>query len=148
MDILLFLLNNWDDVLVVVVLGLSLTAGFHRWVKVNGPIFKKMSLPERIAYITRILTNLAPIALTLVTSAEERYGTGAGKLKRSAVIDQLYTRIPDEYKKFITEDNLDAIINKALIEAEEIWAKNNKNKSLVYGDELTPHKNPPYNEVK
>ena len=91
-------------------------------------------MAERIAYITRILTNLAPIALVLVTNAEIQFGGGTGQLKRSYVIDELYKRIPDEYKKYITEENLDAIVTKALEEAEKLWSVNNKVKEIVYGD--------------
>ena len=56
--------------------------------------------------------------MVLVTDAEIQFGGKTGQLKRSYVIDELYKRIPDEYKKFITEENLDSIINKVLPEAE------------------------------
>ena len=38
---------------------------------------------------------------------------------------------PDEYKKYITEDNLDAIINRALEEAEKLWASNPRINMMV-----------------
>ena len=47
------------------------------------------------------------------------------------MIDELYKRIPDEYKKYITEDNLDSIINKALEEAERLWANNPRINMMV-----------------
>jgi hypothetical protein len=134
MDVLLFIAAHWHDILVVILLIVSLITGLNRWVVKNGPIFQKMSVVERIAYITRILTNLAPIALVLVTNAEIQFGGGTGQLKRSYVIDELYKRIPDEYKKYITEENLDAIIDKALEEAEKLWSANHKVKEIVYGD--------------
>ena len=86
-----------------------------------------------MAYITRLLTNLVPIALVLVTDAEIQFGGGTGPLKRSYVIDELYKRIPDEYKKYITEDNLDSIINKALEEAERLWVNNPRVNMMVNG---------------
>lgn len=134
MNILLFLAHNWHDILVVILLTVSIITGVNQWVLKNGPILKKMSVAERIAYITRILKNLAPIALVLVTDAEIEFGGGTGQLKRSYVIAELYKLIPDEYKKYITEENLDAIINKALDEAEKLWADNPKVKTLVYGE--------------
>lgn len=134
MKVLLFVANHWHDILVVILLIMSGIAGINQWIKKNGPIFKQMSLHERIAYITRLLTNLAPIALVLVTDAEIQFGGGTGQLKRSYVIDELYKRIPDDYKKYITEDNLDAIINKALEEAEKLWSGNPKVKKIVYGE--------------
>lgn len=134
MDVLLFLARHWHDILVVILLIVSVITGVNQWVKKNGPIFKQMSVQERIAYITRLLTNLAPIALVLVTDAEIEFGGGTGQLKRSYVIDELYKRIPDEYKKYITEDNLDTIINKALEEAEKLWSDNPDIKRIVYGE--------------
>ena len=133
MKVLLFIARYWQDILVVTLLGVSVVTGLNKWVKKNGPIFKEMSAAEKIAYITRLLQNLVPIALVLVTDAEIAFGGGTGQLKRSYVIDELYKRIPDEYKKYITEDNLDSIINKALEEAEKIWSTNTKVKELVYG---------------
>ena len=133
MDVLLYIAKHWHDILVVILLIVSAVAAVKQWVKKNGPILKEMTLEERIAYITRLLTNLAPIALVLVTDAEIAYGSGTGVLKRSYVIDELYKRIPDEYKKYITEDNLDDIINIALEQAERLWSENPKVNKIVYG---------------
>jgi hypothetical protein len=77
---------------------------------------------EKIAYIKRILENLTPLTLLLVTDAEIQFGRGSGQFKRSYVLNELYKRIPDEYKKYITEDNLDVIINTSLPKAESLWA--------------------------
>ena len=135
MDVLLFVAKHWHDILVVILLIVSVIAGVNQWVKKNGPILKQMSVQERVAYITRLLTNLAPIALVLVTDAEIEFGGGTGPLKRSYVIDELYKRIPDEYKKYITEENLDAVIKIALEQAEKLWEENSKVKRIVYGVE-------------
>lgn len=131
MQVLLFIANHWHDILVVILLIASIITGISKWTAKHGPIFEKMSLGEKMAYITRLLTNLVPIALVLVTEAEIQFGSGTGTLKRSYVIDELYKRIPDEYKKYITEDNLDAIINKALEEAERLWANNPRVNMMV-----------------
>ena len=137
MKTILFLANNWQDVLVIILLILSFITGLNKWIAKNGPIFKKMTVVEKMAYVTRLLQNLIPIALVLVTDAEINYGGGTGKLKRSYVMDELYKRIPDEYKKYITEDNMDAIINEALKDAEKLWDQNTKVKTIVYGDTST-----------
>lgn len=131
MQVLLFIANHWHDILVVILLFVSVMTGLTKWTAKYGPIFEKMSLGEKMAYITRLLTNLVPIALVLVTEAEIQFGGGTGPLKRSYVIDELYKRIPDEYKKYITEDNLDSIINKALEEAEKLWANNPRVNMMV-----------------
>lgn len=131
MQVLLFIAHHWHDILVVILLIASIITGISKWTAKHGPIFEKMSLGEKMAYITRLLTNLVPIALVLVTDAEIQFGGGTGLLKRSYVIDELYKRIPDEYKKYITEDNLDSIINKALEEAERLWANNPRINMMV-----------------
>jgi hypothetical protein len=131
MQVLLFIAHHWHDILVVILLIASIITGISKWTAKYGPIFEKMSLGEKMAYITRLLTNLVPIALVLVTEAEIQFGSGTGTLKRSYVIDELYKRIPDEYKKYITEDNLDSIINKALEEAERLWANNPRINMMV-----------------
>lgn len=133
MKVALFMMDHWDDIMVILALVASVITGLNRWVKKFGPLFESMTNAERIAYVTRLLTNLIPIALVLVTDAEINFGPGTGKLKRSYVIDELYKRVPDEYKRFITEDNLDLIINRALEEAEKLWATNTSVTTLVYG---------------
>ena len=131
MNVLLFLAEYWQDILVVILIVASSITGLNQWAKKNGPLLAQMSVQEKRAYTTMLLTNRAPIALVLVTKAEIDYGGGTGVLKRSYVIDELYKRIPDEYKKYITEDNLDSIINAALIQAEKIWNENPNVKKIV-----------------
>ncbi len=133
MKVLLFIANHWQDILVVVLLIASAITGLTKWTTKNGPIFGKISTAEKMAYVTRLLTNLVPIALALVTDAEIQFGGGTGALKRSYVIDELYKRIPDEYKKYITEDNLDTVINSALEGAEKLWKQNPDINRIVYG---------------
>ena len=114
MNVLLFLAEYWQDILVVILINAvvaSSITGLNKWTKKNGPILAQMTVQEKIAYTTRLLTNLAPIALALVTKAEIDYGGGTGVLKRSYVIDELYKRIPDEYKKYITESKAKIDIN-------------------------------------
>jgi hypothetical protein len=133
MHVLKWIIANWHDILVGIVLIAAVITGITQWVKKKGPIFSAMSTAEKMAYITRLLTNLIPIALVLVTDAEIEYGGGTGQLKRSYVIDELYKRIPDEYKKYITEENLDTILNKALTEAKVLWESNEHLKKLIEG---------------
>lgn len=131
MNVFKFVVSNWTDILVFLVLIASAIVGIRQWIKVKGPIFQKMSPAEKIAYVTRLITNLVPIAMVLVTDAEIDYGNGTGVLKRSRVIEQLYTLIPDEYKPYVTEENLDAVINKVLPEAKKLWEENEQIKAIV-----------------
>ena len=131
MTILIFIAEHWDDFLVTLILIATALNGVQQWIKVKGPTFNAMSANEKIAYITRLLNNLIPSALVLVTDAEIQFGGETGVLKRSYVIDELYKRIPDEYKKYITEDNLDSIINRVLPEAQKLWSDNGSVQKLV-----------------
>lgn len=150
MKVLLFIADHWQDILVVILLIVSAITGVSKWTVKNGPIFGKMTTAEKMAYITRLLTNLVPIALVLVTDAEVIYGGGTGALKRSYVIDELYRRIPDEYKKYITEENMDSIINAALEQAEKLWHSNTNVNRIVYGatqsGDFNPHANKLYSD--
>lgn len=134
MNVFKYIIENWHNIFVIILLFVGLITSFVKWIKIKGPLFKSMSNEERIAYITRLLKNIVPIALSLVTDAEITFGGGTGMLKRSYVIDELYKRIPDEYKKYVTEENLDAIINDALEKAEELWEVNPAIKALVYSN--------------
>lgn len=133
MGVVKFIISNWDNVLTVLILFVVAITSLLQWVKKKGPVFVQMSAKEKIAYVTRLLKNLIPISLVLVTDAEIQFGGGTGKIKRSYVIDELYARIPDEYKKYVTEENLDTIITMALEEAERLWEENPELRKLVKG---------------
>lgn len=83
-----------------------------------------LSNEEKIALTRRLLTNLTPIALYLVTEAEVKFGEETGQLKRAYVIDQLYARMPEIFKPYITEANLDIILEMALSSAKVMWEEN------------------------
>lgn len=131
MNVLKFILANWHDILVILVLIASGITGIIKWIKVKGPLFNAMSDKEKIAYVTRLITNLLPSALVLITDAEIQFGGGTGILKKAYVIDELYKRIPDEYKKYITEENLNSLIEKVLPEAKKLWNENVSVKTLI-----------------
>lgn len=130
MDILRFIGAYWHDILVVLILLVSFGFAVKKW----WPNWQAMSSAEKVAYVSRLLQNLIPIALGLVTDAEAQYGGGTGKIKRAYVIDELYSRIPDEFKPYVTEQNLDAILTKALDEAKVLWEENTQIKALIKGE--------------
>ena len=130
MDILRWIGAYWHDVLVIIALATGFVVAIKKW----WPKWKTMSSTEKVAYVTRLLQNLLPIALGLVTDAEITYGGGTGKIKRAYVIDELYSRIPDEFKPFVTEANLEAVLTKALDEARLLWESNDKIKSMIEGE--------------
>lgn len=130
MDILRFIGTYWHDILVILILLVSFGFAVKKW----WPNWQAMSSAEKVAYVSRLLQNLIPIALGLVTDAEAQYSGGTGKIKRAYVIDELYSRIPDEFKPYVTEQNLDAILTKALDEAKVLWEENTQIKALIKGE--------------
>jgi hypothetical protein len=127
MNILRWVIENWDNIIVVIALIAALVAGVIRFVKK----WKAMTNEERIAYVKRLLENLLPSAIKFVTDAERTYGGGTGDLKRAEVMDKLYARIPDAFKPYITEANLRAVLESALDTAKVLWEENSAIHKLV-----------------
>lgn len=69
---------------------------------------------------------LKEILFSLITKAEEEFGSGTGKLKYATVVDWLYERIPSVLKPLFTSKDLENLIETALTEAKDKWAKNPK----------------------
>ena len=127
MKILRWIIENWDNIMVMLALTAAIIIGGIKFVRK----WKTMTNEERIAYVKRLLENLVPIAVKLVSIAEKDYGGGTGVLKRADVIDQLYSRIPDEFKPYVTEKNLDSVLEAALEEARVLWEDNYAINKLV-----------------
>jgi hypothetical protein len=85
----------------------------------------KMTDKEKVAITKRLLINLLPVGITLVTQAEAQWTLKTGGLKEAWVISELYKHIPDEYKAFVTEDNLKEVCDSALKIARIYWESRN-----------------------
>lgn len=116
MDIINFLLANWDSILVV--------AAF---------IIAAVVLVKRGE--TTILKN---ILFKLVTQAEKEFGSGTGELKYAAVSDWIYQRMPAVLKFLFSAKDIDKMIESALAEAKKQWGKNENVKMYLLGDTSTP----------
>lgn len=114
MEIIKFLVANWDSVLVVV--------GFLALVAV---LIKRGE--------TKILKN---ILFKLVTQAEREFGSGTGTLKYAAVSDWLYQRMPAVLKFLFTEKDIDSMIEAVLAEAKAKWGTNDNVKQYIEEGEL------------
>ena len=106
MDVLMFLANNWDSVLVIIA-----------FILIAIVLIKRGE--------SGILKN---ILFNLVTQAEKEYGEGTGKLKYAVVSDWLYQRIPTVLKFLFTSKDIEKMIEDALTTAKEKW---NTNPNLV-----------------
>ena len=114
MEIMKFLVANWDSVLVIV--------GFLALVVV---LIKRGE--------TKILKN---ILFKLVTQAEREFGSGTGTLKYAAVSDWLYQRMPAVLKFLFTEKDIDSMIESVLAEAKAKWGTNDNVKQYIEEGEL------------
>ena len=109
MNIIYFLLANWDSVLVVLAF-----------------IVLCVVLVKRGE--TKILNH---ILFNLVTQAEREFGSGTGALKYAAVSDWIYQRLPAVLKLLFTEKDIDTMIEAALTEAKKKWDTNENMKSYI-----------------
>lgn len=87
-----FLLNYWDSIVAVIVFVIAIVV---------------MIRQKQIKQVKAIL-------LYLVTKAEEQFGGGTGQLKYSAVTTWLYERLPFIAKLFLTEKEIDKLIEDAV----------------------------------
>lgn len=116
MNILNFLLMNWDSVLFVLAVIVIV-----------------------IVLICRGETAiLKEILFRLVTEAEKEYGSGTGELKKAAVIDWLYDKLPAIVKIFLTPDRLGKLIEEVLEIAKEKWAANPSLQQYITGNVPQP----------
>jgi hypothetical protein len=114
MKILALLLANLDSVLVVLAL-------------LVGAI---------LLIVKKQYTILDKIALVLVTEAEKKYGEKTGAVKLAAVIDWLYPKIPAIIRLFITEKQIEKIVERVLTDAQKKWESNPNLSSYISGTEV------------
>lgn len=109
MNVLTFLAENWDSVLVIVAF-----------------------LALVVVLIKRGETKiLKQILFNLVTQAEKQFGSGTGSLKYAAVADWIYQRIPAVLKLLFTSSDIEKMIEVALEEAKKAWGANENLKGYI-----------------
>lgn len=109
MNVLTFLAENWDSVLVIVAF-----------------------LALVVVLIKRGETKiLKQILFNLVTQAEKQFGSGTGSLKYAAVADLIYQRIPAVLKLLFTSSDIEKMIEAALEEAKKAWGANENLKGYI-----------------
>lgn len=104
MKIIEFIITYWSDIILVILAVSSLVYGIY---KKDYAIVRKQ-------------------IFSLVTEAEQAYGSGTGILKLSTVVTALYPKLPKLFKTFVTEKKLVRIIEDVLAEAKKKWASNEK----------------------
>lgn len=100
MKIIEFLIENWSDVtLVVSVLFLIIYSSFT-----NKTEYLKADL------------------FSLVTEAEKIYGEKTGQIKLMYVVRKIYSKMPVLLKIFLSEKQLEKIIENVLTKAKKSWS--------------------------
>lgn len=61
------------------------------------------------------------ILFKLVTEAERLYGSGTGDLKRAAVIEWIYPKMPALLRTLLTAERLGELVEEALTLAKAKW---------------------------
>lgn len=115
MQILKWLLLNWDSVLLIGVL---------------------------IAIIINLVKTgqakiLKQIAVKFVTDAEGECGTGTGIIKLSEVVAKMYGYLPNVVRVFFTEKQLVKIVESVLAEAKKKWETNGKLATYIKNKQQT-----------
>lgn len=99
MEIIKFIESNWSDILLIV----SVITIIVRSVFTN-----------RLEYLKSDI-------FSLVTDAENIYGTETGQLKMAYVVKKIYSKMPLVLKTFLSEKKLEKIIESVLVKAKESW---------------------------
>lgn len=102
MNVLNFIIANWDFILLIVAAVASVVFAIF---KGNKSVVMSM-------------------LYALVTDAEQAFGAKTGPLKLAAVIGEIYPKLPAIVKIFITEKTLQQWVEDALAAAKEAWANN------------------------
>lgn len=124
MNALMWIFENWSNILVAGILLVSLYLLIKEWFKETSTLLENASNQEKLGWLSGVLANMYQIALVLVTDAEINFGGGTGPIKKSWVISQLYSMIPEEFKKFVSQEQLSNIVEMALTEAKKLWEEN------------------------
>lgn len=96
--------NNWT--LIITIIGLILA--IYR--KIKDYLSKSEEEKKEIA-----LTQIRQSMLELVVKAEKEYGEKTGKLKRSKVFEEIYSKYP-ELKVIVSQEDLEKEIDKIIDE--------------------------------
>lgn len=102
MEVINFLAQNWDSVLVVLLVVAVII----------------------VLIAKRQYAILDKIIFSLVTEAEKKFGGGTGAAKLAAVIEWVYPKIPAVIRLFISEAQLEKLIERVLADAKKRWEKN------------------------
>lgn len=116
--------DNWT--LIITIIGLILA--IYR--KIKNYLSKSEEEKREIA-----LTQIRQSMLELVVKAEKEYGEKTGKLKRSKVFEEIYSKYP-ELKSIVSQEDLekeiDNIIQENLDQMKKMFENNKDFEEFIY----------------
>ena len=115
MNVINFVAQNWDFILLIIAAVTALAVAIF---KGNKTVVMKM-------------------LFSLVTEAEREYGGGTGALKLSAVLTELYPKLPALIKMLVSEEHLTDWIEEALAAAKSKWETNMALATYIEGNQTT-----------
>lgn len=118
-----FLNENWTLILTVVAAAGGIVAKTANWLKKDKAEKKEAAIDA-----------IRKTALSLVTEAERRYGSGTGAVKRAKVLEKIFEKYPviaQVINKDDTAELLDKIIDEALVELRELLESNTEFYDLI-----------------
>ncbi|MCM1059688.1 MAG: hypothetical protein NC452_05285 [Eubacterium sp.] len=102
MAIIKFILANWDSIILVIAVIVALILLYKH---------------GRVGVVKKVL-------FSLVSRAEKEFGSGTGELKKAAVIEWIYEKLPKIVTVFITPKEIEQLIETVLEYAKTKWAAN------------------------
>ena len=109
----LFVMEHWDGILAVAAL-------------IAGVI---------VLYRRGEVTLLKNALFTLVIRAEREFGSGTGEVKKAAVIQWVYERLPTVARLIISQKVIERYLEAALDVAKQKWAANPHLRGYINGNE-------------
>ncbi len=67
----------------------------------------------------------------LVTQAEKAFGAGTGEIKFASVVTWLYERMPTSFRAVLTQKEISALIEDAVVRMKEYLKENDEIKKFV-----------------
>lgn len=111
-NFLTFIKENWTTIITI--------AGLLLWIGLKIKDYIKLSKEQKIEMA---LSNAKKICLSLVTKAEDLFGSNTGKIKKSYVVDELLNKYPilqEVTTREELEQELDKIIEDSLSQMKQI----------------------------
>ena len=116
MDVIKYFVSNWDSVLVIIAAAAGVIVLYRRG---------ELSLLENLLF-------------TFVIKAEREFGGGTGELKRAAVIDWVYERLPKIVTLIISRRTVERVLESVLANAKKKWSANQSLQDYINGNPPAP----------